>query len=123
MKIKPTKSLNLPPGEYVARIITVESQEGNYGPVHMFTFMIERGEHKKAELQRMLPAKITDRNLYGKLITALFGSVDMEKEYDTDEFEFKPVILVIENRETKQGIFGRIVDFKPFKEKDEPKTT
>lgn len=84
MKVEQTVFEVLPTGDYSAVVDAIEDADGMYGPQAAWSFVIDEGEHKGAQVRAWTSAKFSPRSRLYQWTQAVFGGADIPPAYTFD---------------------------------------
>ena len=84
MKVTQTVYEVLPTGDYSALVDRIEDSDGMFGPQAQWTFVIDEGSHKGAQVKAWTSAKFSPKSRLYQWTQAAFGGADIPSNYDFD---------------------------------------
>ena len=119
IKIKQELKELIPEGKYVAEVLDIVDDRGDYGPQLRFTFSIDDGEYSGHTISGWASKKFTLRSkLYGWVQSAFNAHIPQEYDLDTDDLLGRKVNLRLVITKNKEGVeVNKIEEIDPYESK------
>ena len=114
MRIEQTVYETIPPGQYQAKLVDVQEEQGNWGPFLKLLFEVEGGDHAGTNVTAVASAKFSARSKLYKWVRALYGRT-IPKTYtlETSDLLGRRCVLGVEIVEDDGTEFNRVETIYP----------
>lgn len=123
MKITTVENVVIPTGEYLARVLELEHEQGNFGPQFKWRFEVRKpDEYTGKELVGWTSTSPSLKGKFVKWAMACFGrAFEAGESIDTDELVGSKVTLVVTVKESDDGgEYNKVESIKACKKVSKP---